>query len=86
VSPRRLRCRAPAGAGSYPNHLPTDFIDARASAISELYTSLSSPQAAVHRRENEAIEWNTVFQFVSICRKPISAVSVIYYFVHYLTE
>jgi hypothetical protein len=71
-----LRRRAPAGAGSCPNHLPTDFIDVRASAIFDLYTSSSPPQVAVHRRDNEATEWNIVFQFFSIRRKPISGVSV----------
>jgi hypothetical protein len=37
--------RAPAGAGSYPIHLLSDFIDVRARAIFFLHTSSSSPQA-----------------------------------------
>jgi hypothetical protein len=70
--PRRLWRRAPAGAGSYPSHLLSDFIDVRASAIFDLYTSSSPPQVV----GTSTTEWNIVFQPFAIRWKSISGVSV----------
>lgn len=72
---RRLQRRAPAGAGSYPIHLPSDFIDVKAGAIFGISIRLRLLlKFLVLRSENESTEWTVVFQFVSIRRKHISGV------------
>jgi hypothetical protein len=72
----RLQRRAPAGAGSYPIHLPSDFIDEEAGAIFGISLPLHLLlKCLVLRFVNESTKWIIVLQFVSIRRKLISGVS-----------